>query len=188
MSGSRPRPYAPPVRGQLPPARGQLPAPPFGSSPSLLAALPRASSGFGFLRPLPDRQGEPLLRVQASTSGRASPCSWLRSSPDGSIGAVGPTALFVSSWPWTIRLGLGRVVIDLLHLPGAGRGGEALHLDAAAFFLDALGSDAVRITERHGIVVLPKAGTARLVQSLLEYLRKDFGQESQDRLPRSQRS
>ena len=132
MSGSRPRPYAPPVRGQLPPARGQLPAPPFGSSPSLLAALPRASSGFGFLRPLPDRQGEPLLRVQASTSGRASPCSWLRSSPDGSIGAVGPTALFVSSWPWTIRLGLGRVVIDLLHLPGAGRGGEALHLDAAA--------------------------------------------------------
>jgi len=57
-----------------------------------------------------------------------------------------------------------------------------------AFFLDALGSDAVRITERHGIVVLPKAGTARLVQSLLEYLRKDFGQESQDRLPRSQRS
>eukprot|EP00964_Phaeocystis_antarctica_P014884 scaffold8222_cov72-Phaeocystis_antarctica.AAC.1 len=49
MSGSRPRPYAPPVRGQLPPARGQLPAPPFGSSPSFsrpYLGLARASVSF----------------------------------------------------------------------------------------------------------------------------------------------
>ena len=100
MSGSRPRPYAPPVRGQLPPARGQLPAPPFGSSPSLLAALPRASSGFGFLRPLPDRQGEPLLRVQAPAAApRLAPGSGLLRMAPSALSALPPSSFPLGRGP-----------------------------------------------------------------------------------------